>query len=283
VNEPALSMTGELRDELAANDQIDPRDMPVRFSHLKAFGRSAAHARHAMQFDMEPTLAMRLGKGVHSLILGGPVVLLCPTKQRKGKDYNEWRKEQPSDAIVLTAKEFKKSHAMAASVRANKLASQVIYAPESIYEETIFWEQDGRQRRCTPDVRSYRHLVELKSGRDAEPERFRWDAIKMAYHGQLADYSAAMKWQNGQPPRDVYIVAVESSGAHECSVHRLTPGALERGAKLVAGWMAQLIECEQTGIWPGYSSTIVDFDVPLDVDADLKWDDEDDDNQEEES
>lgn len=275
MNAATHAETGVLRDELAANDQIDPRTMPVRFSHLKAFGRSAAHARHAMQFDMEQTLAMRLGKGVHSLILGGPVVLLCPTKQRKGKDYDAWRKDQPADAIVLTTKEHKRAHAMAASVKANKLASQVIYAPESIYEETIFWEQNGRKRRSTPDVRSYRHLVELKTGRDAEPEKFRWEAIKMGYHGQLADYSAAMTAQNGQPPRDVYIVAVESTGAHECSVHRLTPGALERGAAMVAGWMTQLVECERSGVWPGYSTTIMDFDVPLDVDVDLKWDDED--------
>ena len=273
-------MTAQLRDELAANDQKASALTPIRNSHLKAMGRSAAHCHHAMQFDMEPTLAMRLGKGTHSLILGGPSVLLCPTKQRKGKDYDAWRKEQPEDAIVLTAKEYRKAHAMADAVRANPLASKVLFAPGTIYEDTILWEQNGRARRCTPDARTERHLVDLKSCRDATPERFRWDAIKMGYHVQMADYAQAMAAQNGQPPRDVYIVAVESSGAHQCSVHRLTPGALERGLKQANEWMAQLLECERSGVWPGYSDVIVDFDVPLDVDVDLDWGDDDDSDDE---
>ncbi len=279
--EPALSMTGELAAELAANDQqvTDPRTMPIRFSHLKAMGRSPAHCFHSMQFDSEPTLAMRMGSGVHSLILGGPPVLRCPTKQQRGKDFESWRAAQPANGIVLSAKNYDRAHRIANAVRANPLASKVLFAPGTIYEDTILWEQNGRARRSTPDARTESHLVDLKSCRDASLEKFRWDAIRMGYHVQLADYAQAMTAQYGHPPKMIYIVAVEQAAPHMCSVHRLTTGAIERGAKQAATWLQALIECEQSGRWPGYSDVIVDFDVPLDVDVDLEWGDDDEDEE----
>jgi hypothetical protein len=274
-------MTGQIAAELAANDQ-DTRSHPVRTSHLKQMGRSAAHCRHAILNDYEPTLPMRLGKGCHSLLLGGPPVLLCPTKQRRGKDYDAWLGKQEEDAIVLTGKEFRRAHAMADAVRGNKLAAQVLFAPGTIYEETIFWEQNGRKRRSTPDARTKSHMVDLKTTRDASPEKFRWDAIRMGYHVQMGDYEQAMIAQNGYAPKSVYMVAVESKEPHLCTVHKLTTGALERGAKQAREWLAALIECEQSGVWPGYADLILDFDVPLDVETDLVWDD-DNSNEEDES
>lgn len=281
VTGAALAATCELAAVIAANDRPDPRSLPVRFSHLKEMGRSAAHCFHAMQFDKEPTLAMRMGSGVHSLILGGPPVLCCPTKQRRGKEYDAWFVLQEPNSIVLSKKDYDRAHRIAESVRGNRLANQVLFAPGTVYEETIFWEQNGRARRSTPDARSKRHLVDLKSCRSAEPEKFRWDAIRMGYHVQLADYAQAMTAQNGYAPRDVYVVAVEQHAPHLCTVHRLTPGALERGAKQASEWLAKLIECEQAGVWPGYVDTIQDFDVPLDIETDLVWDDDNSDEEEE--
>ena len=272
MTDAALALTAELRDELEQSSS-DTTRLPARFSHLKAMGRSAAHCRDAMLNDYEPTLAMRLGLGTHSLLLGGPPVLLCPTKQRKGKDYTAWLEKQTPGAIVLTSKEYDRAHRMNEAVRNNAQAVQVLFQPGTIYENTILWEQNGRARRSTPDARTKRHLVDLKTARDAEPERFRWDAIRNGYNIQLADYAEAMKAEQGYPPRDVYIVAVESKRPYLCTVHRLTTGALERGAKQAATWLAQLIECEQTGKWPGYADSILDFDVPIDP-VDLVWDDE---------
>lgn len=251
--------------------------IPVRASHLKAFGRSPAHARHAMQHDSEPTLAMRLGLGCHSLLLGGPPVLRCPTAQRRGKKYDAWLAEQAEGAIALTGKEYDKAHRMADAVRGNRLASQVLFCPGTIYEQTIYWEQFGRARRSTPDARTKSHLVDLKTTKDANQERFHWDALKLGYHIQLGDYVEAMKAANGYAPKDVFIVAVESNPPHLCTVHRLTPNALERGAAKAAEWLRGLIECERTGVWSGYSESIIDLDVPLDIETDLVWDDTEDD------
>jgi hypothetical protein len=273
VTDAALAQTGELAAMVAAND-ADTRDLPVRTSHLKQMGRSAAHCRHSMLSNWEQTLSQRLGTGTHSLLLGGPPVLLCPTKQRKGKDYTDWLKLQVPGAIVLTKKEYGKAHRMAASVRENKLAAQVLFAPGTIYEETIFWEQKGRKRRSTPDARTTSHLTDLKTTRDASPEKFLWEVVRYGYHVQCGDYSDAMKSVNGYAPKDVYVVAVENKEPHLCTVHRMTTGTLERGSKQAGVWLDKVIECERTGIWAGYADTILDLDIPPDP-VDLIWDDED--------
>lgn len=280
MNEAALAMTGELATAIAANTNTDTRSLPARTSHLKEMGRSPAHCRNAMLNDREASLSMRIGSGAHSLILGGPDVLLCPTKQRRGKEYDLWRKGQPADAIVLLPKEYKKAHGIAAAVRANRLACQVLFAPGTVYEGTIFWERNGRARRSTPDARTLSHLADLKTCRSAEPEKFRWDAIKLGYHIQMGDYAEAMKVKNGFAPKDVYIVAVEQNAPHVCTVHRLTTGALERGLNKADEWLGKLIECEASGIWPGYADQILDFDVPIDP-VDLEWGDEDDNDDKE--
>ncbi len=217
---------------------------------------------------------MRIGSGVHSLLLGGPPVVRYSGKVRRGKEFDAWLADQSADAIVLLDKDYQRTHRIAAAVRADPVAERVLYQPDTVYEETILWEQSGRARRSTPDARTKTHLVDLKSCRTAEPEKFRWDAIRMGYHAQLADYASAMEEKNGYAPRDVYIVAVEQLDPHGVSVHRLTPGALDKGKRMVAGWLAQFLDCETRNEWPGYSGTVLDFDVPID-ETDLVFADDD--------
>lgn len=276
MNVAAEQMTAELAAELASNAYRAPdsRTIELRNSHLKAMGRSPAHCHHAMQFDSEPTLARRVGSGVHSLLLGGPAVVGWKGKQRRGKDFDSWRAEQSDDAIVLLERDRRRAVAIASAIRSHPIAERVLFQPDMVYEETIRWEWLGRARRCTPDARSKSHLVELKSCRTAEPEKFRWDAMRMGYHAQLADYCAAIEAQNGYAPKDVYIVAVEQLPPHAVVVQRLTAKALEQGAKLVRGWMERFLVCEESNAWPGYTECVVDFDVP-DDDLELTYADDD--------
>ncbi len=272
-------LTGELAEMLAANDEIerpplaaDTRDLPVRNSHLKQMGRSAAHCRYSMLHDWEPTLAMRIGTGAHSLILGGPKLVVYGGKVRRGKDWDAFKLAN-ADAIILSSSEVRRAESIAAAVRADEVASRVLFASGMVYEHTILWEQFGRSRRCTPDAMNKSIIVDVKTTRDASLERFKWDAIRMGYHVQLADYAAAFEHKNGHPPRDVYIVAVENVAPYGCSTWRLTPGALDKGGRMARGWLEQLIACEASGEWPGYAPSVVDFDVPID-ETDLIFDDD---------
>jgi hypothetical protein len=276
MNDTALALSAELRDELASNEPNE-----LRFSYAKAMARSAAHARYAMQFDYEPTLAMKLGTAAHSLILSGPRLAVYPGKVRRGKDWDAFKADN-LDALIVSASELKRAEGMAASVKSDPVASRVLYQPGMLYEQTIHWSFRGRKFRSTPDARGLFHLVDLKTTRDASLERFGYDAIKQAYHAQLYGYSKAMEAENGFVPKDVYIVAVESRPPYACSVHQLTLRALEAGGRLMTDWVDRIIQCERSGVWPGYSASPVDLDVPFDVDVDLEWGDEDSDDKEEE-
>lgn len=268
-----LEMSADLADELASNAS-DTRLVPVRNSHLKQMGRSAAHCRYSMLNDWEPTLSMRLGSGVHSLLLGGPPLVVYPGKVRNGKAWDQFQADN-KDALILSRSEMAKAVAMNAAVRADDVANRVLFADEMVYEKTILWKQLGRDRRCTPDAMNRSILVDLKTTRDASPDRFKWDAIRMGYEIQMGDYAQAFEDLNGHPPRDVYLIAVENKAPFAVTTWRLTPAALDKGKRTAAECLQRLLECEQTGVWPGYSAGVLDFDIPMDM-ADLDWEDEDD-------
>lgn len=271
----ALALSADLADELDKNGAVDPKSIPLRFSHLKKIAQSPAHALHAMQFDTEQTLAMRLGSAVHSLCFGGQPVVIYPGKTRRGKEWDAFADAHKTD-IIVNRKEFRRAQAMAKALRTNPVSARVLFGPGFIYEDTIFWERKGRAMRCTPDVRSHRHLVDLKSCRTADPEKFMWDCVRMGYHAQLAVYAEAMAAASptGTGPTDVYIVAVESSPPHDVVVRRVTPQSLEVGRRLVDTWFDRLAQCEATGVWPGYATEVLDLDVPLEP-VDLIFADDD--------
>jgi exodeoxyribonuclease VIII len=261
------SMSAELADELASNDRHrDTRAVRIRNYALKQMGRSPAHCRHAILCDHDdPSLAKRLGSGVHSLILGGPKLLVYPGKVRRGKDYDAFVESNPG-ALILSRSEYETTQRTAESVRKDKLASQVLFAQGSVYEQTINWDWLGRSRRCTPDVRSDSHLVELKTTQNGSPDRFKWDALKFGYMSQLADYSNAIETSKGYAPRDVYIVAVEKKPPYVVSTYHVSPRDIEIGARQCRTWMERLLACEAVNVWPGYCSSIQDLEMPGDID-----------------
>jgi hypothetical protein len=275
VDSAALEMTGQLKSDLVANDQQAAIDKPLRFSVLKQMGRSPLHCLHAQRTDFEPTLAMKIGSAAHVLLLGGQRIAVFTGKARRGKEWEEF-KAANADALLLNAKEMDIGQRIADSVRADPVASRVLFADGTVYEQTIHWTWMGRKFRSTPDARTKTHLVELKTTRDASLERFKWDALRSAYHAQLWTQATAMEFENGYAPKSIYIIAVESRAPYPVSVHELTPRALEAGGRLCRAWMEKFNECTASGSWPGYSSAVVELDVPLDVETDLIFDDDND-------
>lgn len=277
MTEEGITMSEELNEMLRDTRIESTREHPLRCSHLKAMARSAMHARHAVLADFEPSLAMRIGSGVHSLLLGGPPVVLFPGKVRRGREYDTFVDAQPANAIIMNRSDYDRSHRIAESVRKNKLASDLMFRAGTLTETTIFFDQLGRARRSTPDVRNDASslLVELKSTRDAEPDRFQRDARFRAYHCQLADQGNAIFEQTSKFPENVYIVAVESVAPFGVSVHELSKASLELGERQVRGWLERFLVHEQADEWPSYGLTAFPFDIQ-NTDEELIFDDGDD-------
>lgn len=277
----ALEMTAELAAELASSERrrVNPRSQRLRFHHLKAMGQSPAHCLESFQDDKPDSLAMRIGSGAHALLLGKPLVTFDqPAKKGKGRAPRNgaaWQEFQAQHrgCVILTPKERQRADSIATAIESHEVARRLLLSDNVIREQTIEWDWMGRRCQSTPDARSAYSLVDLKTTRCAEPGRFTWEALKRAYHAQLAYYRMAIESAVGVAPPDLHLVAVESIKPHAVTVLKLTRRAVERGEAMCRGWMERFLVCEASNQWPGYAEDMVEMDVP-DDDLDLVFDDD---------
>lgn len=276
-----IDLSEQLAAELAANDEemtrdeieaaqdapriVDTKSMPARFHNLAAMGRSAAHCLASFGSNYAPdSLAMRIGSGTHAMLFGQPYAVFNGTR-RKGTD----KKPSPWDAfrtahagkVILNPREHAEARAMVAAIKSHAIASRLLFSAGAVHEETIMWEQRGRARRSTPDVRGKSHVVELKTARSVAPRAFARDAGYRYYHAQLADQGAAIEALTGHRPRESYIVAVESAFPYVVQVYQLTDVVLEQGRHLVNEWLDKLITAETTNVWDGYSARVEPLEI----------------------
>lgn len=281
----ALRLSAELRDELARSEarrkRVDPRTVPLRFHHLKAMGRSAAHCYESFQGDGEQTLAMRLGSGAHALLLGTPVALWDqPAKNGKGgkapRSGEAWASfsAQHQGKTILNRKEYDQAMRIVAAIHNSREACEILSEDGAQLEQTILWEQNKRTRRSTPDIRAPRRVTELKVTRDASPGAFRWDVKRRCYHAQLVDQRNAAR-ATGDDPLELCIIAVESTAPHVVQVYRLTPRDVELGEQILGSWLAAYQVAEDSNAWDGYAYGILDLEVPDDSDDEIVVPDDD--------
>ncbi len=242
----------------ARQEEVDNALPEVRFSHLRAYGRSAMHGHHARtQAEQEPTAAMQLGSAVHALVLGNKPVVAYPGVARRGKEWEAFAAEHPED-LILTAADFARAAAMAGAVLASKVAEPFL---KGVIEETLRFRWNGLDCRATPDVRGDGFLTELKTSNSAEPVKFTYQALRMAYHAQMRMQQIACKGEQ-QP---CYIVAVESAEPYPVTVFEIDPKTLEIGGKLLMLWSERLKQSEESGMFPPYTQGIFPLIAPDDL------------------
>lgn len=240
---------------------------PVRFSHLLAAARSGAHAQWALEGGEEDeTYAMEGGGALHGLLLKGDKVL-CFDTPRRGKAWAQFEAENPGSHILSPAV-YDRTMRMAESVRANRDACDLL---EGICEQTLHFTFLGMDCRSTPDVRAPRRLVELKTTRDANPEWFRYEIGRRAYHAQMSFQRTAVVASGLGQPDDHFIVAVESTEPHVVTLFRLTPGTMDLGDRLVRLWAERLVGCMRSGSWPPYAQSVVDVDLGQQQEVELDF------------
>lgn len=255
-----IELSAQLRAELARNEVIDPRNVPVRFSNLKHIARSPLHYWDAVQVGREDTLAMRLGRGGHAMVLGMPVIQ-WPGKTRNGKKWDRFRTSH-ADKEILNRSEWAKAEGIATAIRRHPIAAPLLF-DGTVLEQLVEWTWIGRACTSRPDSRriDWSVITDLKTTQCAEPERFSRDAMYRGYNGQLAFYDLAGEHTSGRQADDLYVVAVESKRPYAVTVLRVTDEAREQGRKLCRLWMERLLVCEQSNHWPAYVDHIAELAV----------------------
>ena len=237
---------------------------PVRFSHLRAYGRSPAHGRHARIAPKgDETLAMERGTAVHAILFGTKKVIGYPGATRRGKEYDAFVAGHP-DHEILSMKEYDKAMRMADAVTTCQLAEPLL---RGVTEETLLFDWMGLKCRATPDVRGAGFLTELKTSQSSDPNKFLWHARRMHYHAQMRFQEYACERSRVERVKDRWIVCVEADAPHPVTVFHVEPEALEEGDKLLTLWAERLKACEAANNFPGY----IDCPVPLVWPKDIEY------------
>lgn len=237
---------------------IDPRTLPVRFSRLRALSRSPLHYLDACQEEREDTLAMRLGRGAHALVLGTPVVEFDGI--RRGKAWDAFQAEH-QDVEILNSREFAEASQLARAVTSHELAASILLAPGVIREQRLEWTWLDVPCVGTPDARHDGMVADLKTTVCSDPGRFVRDATRAGYHAQLAWYALGLEQLGHRRVDDLYVVAVESKRPYAVTVYRMTDDAREAGERLCRAWMERLKVCFESEHYPGYAEGVVPFVV----------------------
>jgi hypothetical protein len=239
-------------------------DGMVHFTHLRSMALSPAHYYASVTEPRAQTAAMRFGSLVHHVYAGEPVIVY--EGERRG---NAWKEFQAANdgAEIFTRAEADKAARCAESLRTSlrKIAGAE-HVMTGEMERHIEWENLGRRCSSRLDVLGDGFVTDLKTTNCAEPGRFSRAATgRFAYHAQLAFYGDAAAYIKN-PPKDRYIVAVETAPPFAVTVLRLTPRCIEEGGKHIRLWLEQLLNCERSGEWPAYCQSVVDLDCEQDYD-----------------
>ena len=255
----------EAREQIRAVPTVESRDerrqRQIRFSDLKVIGQSPAHYHHRMTTESPKKRAMSVGTVAHAMLLGGERVEVYEGKRdARVKAWQEFEAAH-ADAVIVSPSEYAAAHGCAEAVRNHREAMALLEGEHEV--ELPEWDFAGRACGGRPDVVHPQRIVELKTTACADPFRFPRHATKMAYHAQLAWYLDGHA-SNGGQATDAWIVAVEQAPPHVVTVFQLRDRVLEFGRRLYVGWVETLRNCEDSGVWPGYSACAVPLDAPDD-------------------
>jgi hypothetical protein len=237
----------------------------LRFSRLKLMGRSPLH--YANYADVvKDSAAMRMGRLIHSIVLGGPAPIIWDGGIRRGKAWESFLAGVPFDEQerVVSADEFATAEEVSWAVAASEIAQPLL---QGIRERRIEWTVAGRACAGTPDVVAAdgSWLTDLKTTVNAEPGWFSRHASGMGYLAQLAWYADGLTAAGLAAPQSAFVVAVENKAPFAVTVFELTPRALDIGRRTYRLWLERLLICEKTGSWPAYAMSVIPLDIPEDV------------------
>lgn len=242
-------------------------------SLLPEFGGSPAKFKYKQGREYHST-AFDVGKAVHAQVLGTgaqaiayPEDLLDARGAASTKAAKEWAEGVRAEGMVpMKAADLRPVYGMSEAVLKHPTA-RPLFEVCALREVSAFASVEGVPSRARFDALSNEtpkgvYSVDLKTGDDATKSGFERAVAKWGYDVQQAFYQDVYQASEGRPIDEFFFVAVERSAPYEVAVFQLPELWQQIGARKAAEARRIYRECDESGQWPGYDTTIQFLDPP---------------------
>lgn len=258
----------EIPEDVYHADPVPGRSLSV--SGAKKLLPPSCPARFAYEREhpKPPTAAMERGTAAHKMVLGtGPRIVHI--------DADDWRKkatQEQGDAVraeggvPLLTRDYLKVHAMAGALREHPLAS-ALFDPErgGHPEQSVFWQdaRTGVQRRMRadwlPDLGGWRPVLsDYKTCASADPSAIARSVANFRYDMQGEWYADGIEAITGLRLPFLFVFQ-EAEPPYLITVCQLDDDAQVSGRLRNERAIERYRDCEESGIWPGYSPDLTEI------------------------
>ena len=242
----------------------------VNASSLKDIRHSALHYKTRQGVDAEGD-ALDVGTGTHALVLEPDKYddeIAVFTGTRRGKVWDEFRRAS-TEKTIITAKQDAEVHQMGASILRHEEAAALLALP-STREGVITWTDPttGLLCKARPDwyglLDGLWTLVDLKTMQSIVEHKVQNTVKEYGYDLQLAFYGDGLI-ANSLPVEAVKILAVQKPTKMDqtCDVGIFDMQQwIQDGRNKYEKAMETLIDCRESGKWPGRVPKTVVLPMP---------------------
>ncbi len=166
-------------------------------------------------------------------------------------------------ATVLSGTDMELCQGVMASVQAHEKAAKAF--SKGIAERSIYWKDPATGILCRGRMDYYREdlgiVFDLKSCMDARYSKFQRDILNYHYHQKAAWYLAGCR-AVGLPANGFAWLAIEKEPPYAIGLYMASDDMLAMGHSDMRGLLDQFADCQQSGIWPGYSDEFCTMELP---------------------
>ena len=212
-----------------------------------------------------PTAAMEKGTAAHKLVLGtgAPIVHIDADNWRKDATQEQRDAVRAAGGVPLLTKDYLKVQAMVAALREHPLASALFNPDRGGHpEQSLFWQdaRTGIWRRMRadwlPDLGGWRPaLVDYKTCESADDGAIARAVANLRYDMQADWYAAGVEAITGLRCPFLFVFQ-EKEPPYLITVCQLDYDARASGRLRNERAIEIYRDCEESGIWPGYSPDI---------------------------
>jgi len=249
----------------------------LSLSSMKAFAKSPSHfLKYKLEPAPEPSEQMIAGKLLdtivfnidsaeagpildHSFIAYDPDKRPEPTKNWGSNLNKDWLAEIRKHGLqenkhMVTVEQVNAAYVLAEVIRSDAEVGPVFDRVKSA-QMKLEWKRSGLNICGYVDGYGGEDgglLVELKTARDADYNRFRWDIDKYRYDLQMAMYVDGCQQSELGRPKEVYVIAADWE--NNVSLIRYTDDTIDTELDKFYDLMSSFVDCMETGAFSrGYT------------------------------